>query len=133
MCSLPLGDEDKSALAIIITFACTGFALRYIRIYSSSYVNLFAYLNLIVLFGFTGYNSIALVYALVGVVFVTTMGVNAYHFHIAYTAKLELWLKIKAKILRYSVIDKMSSDTLDHPATTTPTATAKGNETESTN
>ncbi len=55
------------------------------------------------------------------------MGVIAYHFHIAYTAKLEMWLKIKTELLRYSAINKMSSDTLDHPATTTPTATAKDN------
>ncbi len=57
------------------------------------------------------------------------MGVIAYHFHIAYTAKLEMWLKIKTKLLRYSAINKMSSDTLpsmDHPATTTPTTTVKG-------
>ncbi len=70
-------------------------------------------------------------YTLVGVVFVTTMGVIAYHFHIAYTVKLEMWLKIKAKLLSYSAFNKMSSDTLpsmDHPATTIPTATVKGNE-----
>ncbi len=79
-------------------------------------------------FKITGYNSTALVYTLVGVVFVTTMGVIAYHFHIAYTAKLEIWLMIKAKLLRFN---KRSSDNLpsmNHPATTTPTATAKGNE-----
>ncbi len=129
------GSEGQSALAITITFACTGFALGYIRIYRSIYVNLIEtsiYLNLIVLSGFTitGYNSTALLYTLVGVVFVTTMGVIAYHFHIAYIAKLEMWLKIKAKLLRYSAINKMSSDTLpsmDYPATTTPTSTVKGN------
>ncbi len=91
------------------------------------------YINLIVLSGFTitGYNSTALVYTLVGVVFVTTIGVIAYHFHIAYTAKLEMWLKIKTKLLRYSAINKMSSDILpsmDYPVTTTLTTTVKGNE-----
>ncbi len=78
------------------------------------------------LFGLTGYNSIALVYALVGVVFVTTMGVIAYHFHIAYTAKLELWLKIKAKLvllIRCPPIHWIIQ----------PLQLAKGNETGSTN
>ncbi len=53
---LLFGDEDKSALAITITFVSTGFALGLIRIYSSLYVNLIElsiYLNLIVLSVFT--------------------------------------------------------------------------------
>ena len=55
------------------------------------------YLNLIVLSAITlaGLNSAALVYSLVGIVFVTMIGIIVYHFHITYTAKSAMWLKVR--------------------------------------
>ena len=70
-----------------------------VKIYKSFYVNAIeasVYLNLIVLSVFTP-SSPALVYSLVGIVFVTTMAINVYHFHLTYIAKSRLWLKIVAK------------------------------------
>ena len=53
------------------------------------------YLNLIIQSATTiaGLNSAALVYSLVGIVFVTMIGIIVYHFHITSTAKSEMWQK----------------------------------------
>ena len=90
---------NKSLLAIIITF--TGIiilAWLSSKIYRSSIVMAIeasVYLNLIIQSTTTlaGLNSVALVYSLVGIVFVTMMGIIVYHFHITYTAKSEMWQK----------------------------------------
>ena len=57
------------------------------------------YLNLILISGMTitEYNSPAIVYSLVGVVFVTMIGIIVYHFHITFTAKSGIWLKLETK------------------------------------
>ena len=43
--------------------------------------------------------SPALVYSLVGLVFVIMMGIIVYHFHLLYIVKSQAWLQLKAKLL----------------------------------
>lgn len=58
------------------------------------------YYNLIVLASIylAGVNRPALTYTLVGIIFAITKGVILYHFHIHYTAKTNLWLRMKQKL-----------------------------------
>ena len=103
---------NGSLLAIIITF--TGIIiLAWLsgKIYKSSAVTVIeasVYLNLIILSATTlaGLDSAALVYSLVGIVFVTMIGIIVYHFHITYTAKSEMWYKLKTKLLKVMVVLK---------------------------
>ena len=89
----PLGATSKSLLAIIITFTSIGFGVVLLgRIYdsiSTNIVEMSVYLNLVLIscITVTKYNSPAIVYSLIGVVFVTMIGIIVYHFHIAYIAE----------------------------------------------
>ena len=86
------GDGNKNLLAIIVTsvIVVSAFALLPGKIYTSSYTNIIetlVYSNLIMLSGVifsSGANSSALVYSLVGMVFVIMMGIIVYHFHTLY-------------------------------------------------
>ncbi len=84
------------------------------------------YLNLVILSAATssGLNSAALVYSLVGIVFATTIGIIVYHFHILYTAKSAMWLKMKTMLsgLKTKV---RKSDTIS-VSVETPVATSEG-------
>ena len=97
-----------SLLAIIFTFVIIvlAFALLPGRIYTSSYTNIIeslVYSNLILLSGVilsSAANSsaaLAMVYLLVGMVFVIMMGIIVYHFHTIYIAH-SFVLRIQAKI-----------------------------------
>ena len=43
----------------------------------------------------TSLDSATLVYSLVGIVFVTMIGIIVHHLHITYTAKSAMWLKVR--------------------------------------
>ena len=98
----PLGGMNKSLLTIIITFSVIGLSTGYLasgKMHRKLHVSIMEtsiYLNLIVLSAITlaGLSSAALVYSLVGIVFVTMIGIIVYHFHITYTAKSAMWLKV---------------------------------------
>ena len=102
----PLGGMNKSLLTIIISFSMIGLSTGYLtsgKIYSKLHVSIMEtsiYLNLIVLSAITlaGLNSTALVHSLVGIVFVTMIGIIVYHFHITYTAKSAMWLKVHTRM-----------------------------------
>ena len=99
-----LGGTKKSLLAINITF--TGIvviAWLSARIYKKTLNNIIeasVYLNLVALsaLALADANSAALVYSLIGMVFVLMLGIITYHFHICYIAKSAIWLKIRIKI-----------------------------------
>ena len=105
----PLGATSKSLLTVIIAFASIGFGVGLFllgRIYNSIYTNIIEmsiYLNLILISGFTltKYNSPTIVHSLVGVVFVTMIGIIVYHFHITFTAKSGIWLKLKSELASF--------------------------------
>ena len=88
------GDGNKNLLAITFTFVIIvlAFALLPGKIYTSSYTNIIesvVYSNLILLSGVifsSDDNSSALVYSLVGMVFVIMMGIIVYHFYTLYIA-----------------------------------------------
>ena len=103
-------DANINLLTITITFVIIvlAFALLPGRIYTSSYTNIIeilVYSNLSILSTIIlalgpdtkSRLSTALVYSLVGTVFVIMMGIIVYHFHILYTAH-SLGLGIQAKI-----------------------------------
>ena len=103
-------DANRNLLTIAITFGIIvlAFALLPGRIYTSSYTNIIEsliYSNLSILSTIIlalgpdtkSRLSTALVYSLVGMVFVIMMGIIVYHFHILYTAH-SLGLGIQAKI-----------------------------------
>ena len=94
-----LGGTNKSLFVIIVTF--TGMVTSIIMVYKNLAVTIVegsTYLNLIVLSAATlaGLNSAPLVYSLVGIVFVTMIGIIVYHFHITCAAKSSMWLKVVA-------------------------------------
>ena len=106
-------DGNKNLLAITITFVIIllAFALLPGRIYTSFYKNIIeslVYSNLIILSGVIfssgpGANSSAaqaMVYLLVGMVFLITMSIIVYHFHTLFTAH-SLMLRIQAKISKF--------------------------------
>jgi predicted outer membrane repeat protein len=111
-----LGATQDSLLAVIITFTAVGFAMGFIGIYKSLGVNILeasTYLNLVVLSSITlaeVSHEIELSYSLVGIMFVTTLGIIVYHFHLLYTAKSVMWLKFIATV----------SQCRDHKSTKTP-------------
>lgn len=103
-----LGGERMSLLAIVITFTgITIVAWLSIKIYRKFVVNVIeasVYLNLITLStsSLANVRSLALTYSLVGLVLITMTGIVAYSFHIRYTAKSALWLKVNAKVKYYT-------------------------------
>ena len=97
-----VSSTSKNLAAIMLIFAVIGFLVGFGRIYKSMLVNLIeagVYLNLIVLSvtALIGLNSPALVYSLVGLVFVVMMALIAHQFHLFYIAKTALWLRLKSK------------------------------------
>ena len=110
-----LSSESKSLVTITLTFTVIGFGIGYFyawRIYKSKLVNLIeagVYLNLIVLSvtALTDLNTAALVYSLVGLVFVVMIALIAHQFHLRYIAKTALWLRLKNKWPRFK---KVSSE-----------------------
>ena len=106
-------DANRNLLTIAITFVIIvlAFALLPGRIYTSSYTNIIeslVYSNLSILSivilalgpDTKSRLSTALVYSLVGTVFVIVMGIIGYHFHILYTAH-SLGLGLQAKISKF--------------------------------
>ena len=101
-----LSSASKSLLTITLSFTVIGFTICYLRIYKSTLVNLIeacVYLNLILLSvtTLTGLNTAALVYSLVGLVFVVMIALIAHQFHLLYIAKTALWLRLKNKWPRF--------------------------------
>ena len=111
-----LSSTSRSLLTITLTFSAIEFIISYFysgRIYKNTLVNLVEasiYLNLIVLSAttLTGLNTAALVYSLVGLVFVTMIALCAYQFHLLYVVKTTLWLRLKNKWPRFR--KKLSED-----------------------
>ncbi len=79
------------------------------------------YLSLIIISAatLTGTKPPALVYSLVGLVFVTVMGIIVYHFHILYVVKSQMWLKFVAKMVSLRAKIKTEKTTGEVPATAT--------------
>ena len=106
-----LSSARINLLAITLTFSLIGFIyiVGYFyawRIYKSTIVNLIeacVYLNLVVLSvtALTGQNAAALVYSLVGLVFVVMIALIAHQFHLLYISKTALWLRLKNKWPRF--------------------------------
>ena len=102
-----LGGTNKSLLAINITFTILVSKVWFSgRIYKKLHANVIEvtmYLNLIALSAFTlaQMNSVIVVYFSVGVAFVALLAVIVHHFHLVYTAKTALWLKMKLHVLGY--------------------------------
>ena len=100
-----LGAASKSLLAINATIAALVItAWLSVVIYKSFVVNAIEgsiYLNLIVLSAAAsnGVCSSAVVYSLIGVVFVTMVSIIVYHFHDTYTAKSAMWLNVSMRCL----------------------------------
>ena len=67
------------------------------------------YVNLITLSAFTLAltNSAVVVYFSAGVTFVVMLAVIVHHFHLLYTAKTALWLKMKVRISGYQQRKKL--------------------------
>ncbi len=103
--SSSLGGTTMSLLAIAITFTVIlvltiVHAWRSIKIYKNIFVNIIeasVYVNLIILSAasLADANTPALVYSLVGAVFVAMIGIIVHHFHLSYMAKSAIWLKIR--------------------------------------
>ena len=95
-----LGGARKSLLAINITFtALIVIAWLSAKIYKKTITNIIeasVYLNLVALSALllAQANEKSAVYSLVSVVLVLLIAIAFYHFHIAYTVKSRLWLKI---------------------------------------
>ena len=101
-----ISGASKSRATIVLTFTVSGFIIGFLRAYKSLIVNLIeacVYLNLIVLSvaALTDLNTAALVYSLVGLVFVVMIALIAQQFHLLYIAKTALWLRLKNKWPRY--------------------------------
>ena len=124
-----LGNTNNSLFAIIITFTAIGLIPWYCgRIYRNFYIDIIegsVHLNFIVLSAavLAGINKIALVYTLIGIVFVTMLGTIVYQFHTIYIAKTATWLKIKAMALAFRQKPKNATETeapVDAPAEAGP-------------
>ena len=101
-----LSSSSESLLSIALTFTVNGFIVGFLRIYKSLFNNLTeacVYLNLIVLSVTTlaGLDTAALVYSLVGLVFVVMIALIAHQFHLLYIAKTALWQRLKNKWPRF--------------------------------
>ena len=86
------------------------------RIYQNTLVNLIeacVYLNLVVLSvtALIDLNTAALVYSLVGLVFVVMIALIAHQFHLLYIAKTALWLRLNNKWPRFRKEQTDSGDT----------------------
>lgn len=122
----PLGGANKSLLAIIIAFTAIELSSGYLvsgKIYTKLYTSIIEtsiYLNLIVLSAVTlaNLNSAALVYSLVGIVFVTMISIIVYHFHITYTTRSAWWFKVETKICTSA--RKLYESILKSPAPLSP-------------
>ena len=96
-----LGDTHKSLVSIIITFTVlVGVAWISSKVYTSRIANtveVSVYLNLIILSAVSSNNilSAKLFNTLVGLVFVTMLGIIIYHFHLLYIAQSAMWTKTK--------------------------------------
>ena len=118
-----LSRASINLVAITLTFTALGFVISSLRIYKSIFVNSVEagiYLNLILLSTTThaGLNTAALVYSLVGLVFVVMIALIAHQFHLLYIAKTALWLRLKNKWPRFRKEQSDSGDTL--PQITNP-------------
>ena len=118
-------EANRNLLTITITFIIivVVFALPRRRIYSSSYINIIenlVYSNLSILSvitltlgsGTKSQSSAALVYSLVGMVFVIMMGIIVYNFHnlyIAHTFCLRIQVKI-SKVFNLSKVSKKEDE-----------------------
>ena len=123
--SYSLEGARKSLLAIKITF--TGVVIvawLSVKLYKKHYNNILEasiYLNLIVISATSlanSSNSPAVVYFLVGIVFVIMIGIIIYHFHLSFTAKSAMWLQAKKKVSSYINKTKAQSRRLERPAQT---------------
>ena len=99
-----LGGTRKSLLAISIVFTAL-LIINWLSVYKTHSVTVVegcVFLNLVILStsALAGLDSQLVVYLLVGAVFVTTLSVIAYHFHITYTAKSAIWKKLEVYIGR---------------------------------
>ena len=90
-----------SSLTLVITFT-TLVLLGWILIWVYEKLHIIViefsvYINIIVLSAatLTRANSPGLVYSLIGIVFVTMVGIIVYNFHLHYTAKFKLWSRVK--------------------------------------
>ena len=121
-----LGATSKSLLAIniIFTIIVSKIILFSGRIYKQFFVNIVEvgmYVNLITLSAFTlaQMNSAAVVFLSVGVGFVVMLAVIVHHFHLPYTAKTALWLKIKVCLSGFLQRNKTPQE-LDKPLVALP-------------
>ena len=98
-------NKNKNLFAIVITFTILlcGIGVLYSgKIYEMYYINVVEvsiYFNLILLSAaeLAGISSKALIYFLVGLVFMTMICISAYQLHLQYLIKTALWLKVKEK------------------------------------
>ena len=101
-----ISGSSKNLAIIALTFTTSVAIIGFLRIYKSLIINLIeacVYLNLVVLSvtALTGLNTAALVYSLVGLVFVVVIALIAHQFHLLYIAKTALWLRLKNKWPRF--------------------------------
>ena len=99
-------DKDTNLLTIALTFTVIGLIVCYLRVYSSTPVNIIEsciYLNLIVLSvtALIGRNTAGLVYFLVALVFMIMILLCAHQFYLLYIAKTAPWQKLKNKWLEF--------------------------------
>ena len=129
--------KSTSLSMIALTFTAIGLVTCYLRVYSSTPVNMVEaciYMNLIVLSvtALTGHQAAGLVYFLVALVFLIMILLSAQQFYLLYIAKTAPWQKLKNKWLEFrknSSKSLISEDTLkpdssldDHkPVTVTKT------------
>jgi predicted outer membrane repeat protein len=106
---------NQSLVIVIIIFSIIVFGVGLIRVYKNIYINILEmsmYLNLIFISTLAGCNSPALVYSLVGVVFVTMLCIIVYHFHITYTAQSAVWLNFKTRMTGFVATSRGSEDSV---------------------
>ena len=114
-----LTSADTSLLTVALTFTAIGLITCYLRVYSSTPVNLIEaciYMNLIILSATarTSRNTAGLVYFLVSLVFIIIILLCAHQFYLLYIAKTAPWQKLKNKCLEFRKNSKalISEDTL---------------------
>ena len=115
---------NNSFVAITLTFAAMGFITGYFRIYRNMTVNLTEACVYIVLsvHALSLLNSVALVYSLVGLVFVVMIALIVHQFHLLYIAKTALWLRLKNKWSQFrsrkvsSEVQSSNDTIIDNPS-----------------
>ena len=107
-----LSSASKSLLAITLTFAAMGFTIGYFRIYRSMTVNLTeaCVYTVLSVHALALLNTVALVYSLVGLVFMVMLALIVHQFHLLYIAKTALWLRLKNKWSQFRSRKAMSSE-----------------------